>query len=155
MKKLQGFLIISFICLFLLGCTSTKEEKMVCSLNTNDVVNKYELNATYTVTYVGKIVKNVDNKEIVTSNEQSILDYFENALETSYLTANETYGGYNYTVDRTSNTVTGAVKIDYTIMDLNKFVKDQPSLKSYVNSKNEMTIEGLKSLYTTLGATCK
>ena len=45
--------------------------------------------------------------------------------------------------------------IDYNVMDLAKFVKDQPSLKEYLTSDNHMSLKGVKSIYESLGAVCE
>ena len=40
-------------------------------------------------------------------------------------------------------------------MDLDKFSKDQSSIKSAMNDNNELTLDGMKSMYKSLGATCE
>ena len=40
-------------------------------------------------------------------------------------------------------------------MDLDKFVKSNTALSSYVNDKNQLTKDGVISLYESLGAKCE
>ena len=40
-------------------------------------------------------------------------------------------------------------------MDLDKFSEDQSSIKSAMNNKNELTVDGMKSMYQSMGATCE
>lgn len=39
-------------------------------------------------------------------------------------------------------------------MDLDQYVKDQPSLKNFVKD-GKMQLDGVKAIYETMGATCK
>ena len=51
--------------------------------------------------------------------------------------------------------VTSSTTIDYSKMDLDKFVKSNTALSSYVNDKNQLTKDGVISLYESLGAKCE
>lgn len=124
MKKLAS---IAVILLFLTGYNSKNivnnggnkqgntnndvvEQKMTCTLHTNDVVNN------------------------------------------TYTKMNESYGGYTYSVNKTSQGLTSKTSIDYEQVDIKKLVEDQPTMKSYVKD-NKITIEGIKAMYTQMGAT--
>ena len=135
------------VLLFAVGCS--REQTLSCTLHTNDVINGYELNSTYEVKATGGAAKVTKTTEEVTSDSEEILDYFETTLNTSYESADKAYGGYTYSINRNGNKITATVTIDYDKMNIGQFINDQPSMKSY------KTIEGLKSIYESMGATCE
>jgi len=156
MKKIAVVLPILGIGLLLTGCNTdeTLETKTIdCTLSTNDVINEYELKSIYKINYQGDYVVSVDTKEVITSEDTTVLDYFEATLKDTYSKTSEAYGGYDYQVVKDEGKVTSTVKIDYNKMDLEKFITDQPTLKSYVKD-NKLLVTGVKSMYETMGATC-
>lgn len=167
MKKLAS---IAVILLLLTGCNSNNnvnnggneqentnndavEQKLTCTLHTNDVVNGYTLDATYVATYKNDLVYNVESTEVIKSDSSEIIDYFNNFVTETYTTMNENYGGYTYSVNKTSEGLTSEATIDYEQVDIKKLVEDQPTMKSYVKD-NKITVEGIKAMYTQMGATC-
>ena len=45
--------------------------------------------------------------------------------------------------------------IDYTVLDLDKLVKADSTMKQFVDINNNLTLDGVQDLYEALGATCK
>ena len=127
---------------------------ITCSLYSKDVVNNYELTSTYIINYTGEFVDSVNTKEVVDSDVSSILDTLEDTLNSTYSASNDVYGGYTYKITRSDNEIISDVFIDYKKMDLEQFVADQPVLKSYMKD-GKLTVEGIKSIYTSMGATCE
>ncbi len=156
MKK-YSFIIVSFFVVFLLsGCVSKdKEQHLSCKLYSKDVLSGYELNATYDAYAKDEVVTSTKSKEVVTSQEETILDSFEETLTTTYKTLNESYGGYTYKVNRNKTEVISDVTIDYEAMNLTAFVKDQPTVKQYMNNSLRFTLSGIQAMYEELGATCE
>ena len=69
-------------------------------------------------------------------------------------------GSETYYFDEDGNIVDGDGEfrkeiMSYEIVDIEKYGKDNATIKNYLNDKNEFTLEGMKTLYTTLGATCE
>ena len=91
---------------------------------------------------------------MVDSDVSSILDTLEETLNSTYSASNDAYGGYIYKITRSDNEIISDVFIDYKKMDLEQFVTDQPVLKSYMKD-GKLTVEGIKSIYTSMGATCE
>lgn len=166
MKKLAS---IAVVLLLLTGCNSKNnvndggneknnndvvEQKMTCTLHTNDVVNGYTLDATYVATYKNDLVYEVVSTEVIKSDSKEVIDYFNNYVTDTYTKMNENYGGYTYTINKTSQGLTSEATIDYEQLDIKKLVEDQPSMKSYVKD-NKITLEGIKAMYTQMGATCE
>lgn len=156
MKKALKILSVLLVVVILCGCEGTTKEKIVkCSTSKNDVVNGYELKSSYVIYTKGDVVNKVKTTEIVTSNTDSILGYFETSLNSAYEKYSNQYGGYSYKVTKEENKVIADVTIDYTKMDLDKFAKDNPSIKSAMTDDNKLTLEGVKAMYKALGATCE
>lgn len=145
-----------FLCIFLLtGCNNNKEVTVNCTYKATEVGNKYSLEANYVIKGKGDVAKSVSSTEIVTSDDSEILDYFEEYLNDTYENLNETYSGYIYKITRNDNQITSKVDINYNAMNIEKYIEDNTEMKKYVNSKNKLTIEGLKKIYKEMGATCK
>jgi len=60
-----------------------------------------------------------------------------------------------YYITNKDGKVVSKVTIDYSKIDIDKFVKENPAMKSYVNKYNQITLEGVKKMYESMGATCK
>lgn len=154
-KYLKYLLIVGFIFL-IAGCTNNdKEVVRKCTLTADQSANGYKLDSTYEIHAKGNVVNNVVTEEVVTSSNEEILTYFENQLNNTYKTANETYGGYTIDIKKDSDKLTSKVTIDYTKLDMTKFVKDNSGMKTYVNSNNKLTLDGATKIYESLGATCE
>lgn len=155
MKKFS--FLLSCAILLCTGCmtnVSLEEKTVDCNLKSTNAVQGYTLTSTYTIHYKGNTVNSVTTKEVVESEEETILDYFEETLESSYSKAQETYGGYENTITRDDTTVTSVTSIDYDTMDMEKYIADNTAVKSYVNSDNKFTLKGIKSIYESMGAIC-
>lgn len=154
MKKGVKILSVFLVSILLMGCEG-KEVVKKCTLSVNNSSNGYSVNSTYEIHAKGDVVTSVKTKEVVTSDTESILSYFETNLNDTYKKANDTYGGYTYNIKKESNKVTSDVTINYEKMDLKKYVSDNSAMKSYVNKDNKITLKGAKKVYETLGATCE
>lgn len=155
MKKGFKILFISLFVFILAGCDKAEEKVTKCELTSNQAASGYSLKSTYEIYSKGNVVDKVKIKEVVTTDKENIITYFESYLEQTYKTANETYGGYTYKVTKSDKDITADVTIDYTKMNLDKFISDNSSMKSYVNKDNKITLEGVTKIYEALGATCK
>lgn len=151
-KRLIGLL--SVLCIFLTaGCGSSKEQVINCTLETT--ASNYTLDATYTIYGKDNIVTKVKTQEIVTSSSDDVLDYFEEYLNDTYTEFNDGYSGYNFKVTKENDKVVSDVTIDYNIMDMDKYVEDYQVMKSYVNNKNQLTVDNAKKIYESMNATCE
>lgn len=168
-KKIILGVILAGGTLLLSGCGAKEVEKvedfskgdkvLKCTLSSKDAVNNYEVESTYNAYYKEdgdeKIVTGVVTKESVTSTNSSLLDQFEETLNTTYSTLSDTYGGYTFEVKKTDDKVTSVVKIDYGKMDRDQLVKDNSAMKQYMNDDNNLTYEGIKAMYEAQGAVCE
>lgn len=152
MKK--SILVLPVLMLCLTGCGSKKEGQITCTHSTNDVVNGYSTESKYVINYKGDDVESVNTVETVTSDNEETLAAFESSLNETYSKTNESYGGYDFTVENKDGKVVSNVTIDYNKMNLDQYVKDQPVLKDFVKN-GKMQVDGVKSIYEAMGATCK
>lgn len=155
MKK-YFLLAASIVSLFLVtGCGKEEAKTIECTLNRKDVITNYELEAKYVINYVDSKVNTVETTEKVTSDSKTVLDTFKTTFDNSYGKMNDNYGGYDYKVKTTSNSVTSSVTVDYNKMDLNKLVKDEPTIKNLMTNKNKLDAAKMQKNYEGMGATCK
>lgn len=162
MKKIAKILVVFVGVIFLAGCDTNDlfgsiNNKSItkCTLDSDQSANGYKLNSEYNIYATGNVVTSVKTTEVVTSDKEEILKYFQNTLNTQYEAANKSYGGYSFDIKKSDNKITSNVTIDYNKMNLKKFVQDNASMKSYINKDNKITLSGAKKLYESLGATCK
>ncbi len=149
MKK--ALVVLCIVVLALTGC-GKKSGTIKCTMDKD--LTYYKIESTYTINYTGKTVDSVDTVEKVSSDNSKVLDTFEKTLKETYEAADKSYGGYTTDIKRTDGEVVSTVTIDYSKMDISKFVKDEPSLKSYVDG-DKLTVDGIKSIYVAMGATCE
>lgn len=155
MKKI--LLCFAFLSILILtGCNKEyKEVVTTCTLKNNNALNNYKLESTYKIHSKNDEVFKAVTEEVVTSSSTTILDYFESNLKETYKKANDTYGGYTYDVSKSGNKVTSKTTINYDEMDLDQYVKDNTVIKQYLNKNGKLTLEGMKKIYTSLGAECE
>ena len=154
MKKGLKILFISLFVILISGCgKSNKEVVSTCTLSSNQSSNGYKISSNYEIHSKDGLVNSVTTKETVESDNEQVRSYFKMTLEDSYNTANESYGGYTYNVTEDGNKVISDVTIDYSKMNLEKFVNDNSQMKSYIKN-NRISLDGMKKIYEALGATC-
>lgn len=162
MKKTGKILLLLLAVLTLVGCQTSEtknEEKEItkkCTIvNDQQSTSGYKIESSMTIYAKNDIVTKVETTEVVTSDQTEILSYFEDTLDAQYEAASQTYGGYNYDIKTTDEKLTSTVTIDYTEMNLDKYVEDYSVMKDYVNAENKLTVEGITKLYESMGATCE
>ncbi|HCJ32564.1 MAG TPA: hypothetical protein DHV70_06740 [Firmicutes bacterium] len=164
MKKGLKILFISLFVILISGCgnektnvntnkDTAKETINTCTLSSDQSSNGYTLSSNYEIHSKDGLVNSVTTKETVESDNEQVRSYFKKTLEDSYNTANESYGGYTYNVTEDGNKVISDVTIDYSKMNLDKFVNDNSQMKSYIKN-NKISLDGMKKIYEALGATC-
>ncbi len=160
MKKILYVLIAVLFVGIVTGCEikfnneSQTEKTFICSLHDDRTsTNGYVLDAEYKGFYKGLYVSRVETVEKITSSNAELLDSFKSSVESTYLANNAKYGGYNYNVTVSGGVLTSTAIIDYEVLDVAGMVKDEPTMKPYTKD-NKMTVNGVKAIYESLGATC-
>ena len=154
MEKTIKIIFTFMLVIILVGC---KSEKLVskCSSTSNQTTNGYIIKSDYDIYADKDVVNKVVTTETITSNNNTILAYFEKQLKNQYKSYNKTYSGYSYKITNEKVKVVCEVTIDYTKLDMKKFIKDNPAMKTYVNKNNKLTVKGLKNMYKSTGASCQ
>lgn len=155
MKKVLYVGLCSTLILLTSGCGSEKEVMKTCALTSNNVAQNYKMENEYKIYGKGKVVTKVVTTETITSSNQEILDYLEETVKETYDTNNAAYGGYTNKMTNKDGKLVSETTVDYNKMDVEKFVEDNSVMKSFVNSKNELLIDGIVELYEAMGAACK
>lgn len=156
MKKGIKFISLLLITVLLSGCENNSDLKTTkCTLSKTNEDALYNLKSEYVIYSNDGVVSKVETTETVISTSGPILDYFESYLTNLYKTNNETYGGYSNKITKENDELISTTTINYEVMDILKYSKDNPSFGSISNNNNQITLEGIKSIYTSLGATCE
>ena len=161
MKK--GLFLLSLLFL-LTGCGEETKEDVIqevpkqatvhCELSSRDVINGYETTAEYTIYYTGDYVDKVDTVETIISDSTEILGTMEAYIDPTYDSMNNAYGGDTYEVKKEDGKVISNAEIDYTEMDLDRYVTDQPLMTNYVKD-GKFLLDGIVEIYEATGATCE
>ena len=152
-KVLFSIALVFMVAIFLTGC-EIPEKKITCKLTSNQESSGYVLNTTYTIFYKESIVSKINIQEEIKSDSETILSYFEKYLKEQYDSNKELYGGYTNEVTKKDKTVNTNVTVDFNELNINKYIEDNPAMKSFVDSNNKMKVSGMKTLYESMGATC-
>ena len=155
MKKNLIFGIFAlFSVLFLTGCGSS-EKTINCTNKSDQSSSGYVLDSQYKIYASGDVVNKVETTETIESSNNTILSYFEKTLKEQYQSNNDKYGGYNFDITTEDGKLVSKVTVDYSKMDLAKFIEDNAAMKSFANEDNKLTVDGVKTMYESLGAICK
>lgn len=163
MKK-TGIVLISFLWIFLVvGCSNkendiidNKQEIIHCTINLDkeDTKANYTIESTYDI-YGNDIVDKIISHEVVTSDDQKTLSYFEDYLNSTYESFNDKYSGYSYNIKIKDKQVISDVTIDYNSMNMDSYVIDNPEMLTYVNDNKKLTMESAKKIYESMTGICK
>jgi uncharacterized lipoprotein YehR (DUF1307 family) len=154
MKKLIYVVLFLALIVLLKGC---KEKEVItkCSLTDNQVNSGYKTKNEYEIYSKDEIVNKVTIKQVITSNNEELLNKFKKDLEESYKNNNSRYKGYSVKIDLKKNKLIAESTINYDKMDLNKFIKDNKAMKEFINKDNKLTLQGAKKMYLNIGAKCE
>ena len=162
MKKF--LMILPILALLLTGCGEKKEDNnnekkdngktgtIACTFSNDQ--GAYKLDAEYVIHYNGDFVEYVETTETVSSESEVYLNQMETELKKLYDENEKNYGGYTVNITNENGKVVSKVKIDYSKMDLEKLVNDQPAMSAFIKDK-KFTKTGAQSIYEAMNATCK
>lgn len=159
--------LISFLWIFLVvGCSNEKDntnkkddkqEIIHCTINLDkdDTKANYTIESTYDIYGTDNIVHKIISHEKVMSDDPKTLSYFEDYLNNTYEDFNNKYSGYNFKIEKSENQVISDVTIDYDIMEMESYVKNNPEMLTYVNDEKKLTMESAKKIYESMNGICK
>lgn len=151
MKK--GLIVLAVMLLVLVtGCTSSKEEKMVCTRTST--MNGIKPNLNYQVYYQKDVVNKVQTTEKITSTSKETLATYKKAVEDLYSNFNG-IKHYNYDIAIEGDTLTSKTDINYSKININDLLKIDSSIEQLLNKDNKISLEKIKEVYESTGAICK
>ena len=155
MKKYVKIIILVITVILIAGCGNSKQVIKTCKLSKNDITNGYKLESEYKIYSKSNIVKKVETIEIITSEDDEIIDFFKAYLDENYKTLDKTYGGYTNNITSEKGKIITKTTIDYNEMNLKKYVEDNTAMEKYVNSDNKISLDGIINIYEDMGAICE
>ena len=151
MKKFISSAIIVIMLFIMTGC---REKETICTIESNQSASGYKSKYEYKILSKDDEVLKVDIYQVIDSDNNTILNYYEKMLNEQYQSSNETYGGYEYKVEKKDSSVESNVTLDYSKFNLKKYIEDNPAMKQFLNKNDKITLDGMISLYESSGATC-
>lgn len=139
------------ICLCLVTGCGEKTKKMVCTRTATQ--GNMEMDLRYEVDYKGKNVLNVKSVEKVKSSSNTLLETYKTTVESTYSPYKD-LEHYNYNVTIDGDTLTSTTTINYEKIDTDKMIKID-SANSQIIKNGKVNIDDIKSIYQSVGATCK
>lgn len=152
MKKKILFGVLFAAALIATGCGKEETKVLTCT-RTATVTTGVKMDLKYKATYAGKYVKVIETEEKVIAENKNYLTTYKTSVEKIY----EPYKDvkhYNYDVSISGDTLTSKTKIDYEKIDTDEMIKIDSANASLIKD-GKVKIDDVKSLYESLGATCK
>jgi len=149
----KGLIVLAVMLLVLVtGCTSSKEEKMVCTRTST--MNGIKLDLNYQVYYQKDVVNKVQTTEKITSTSKETLAIYKKAVEDLYSNFNG-IKHYNYDIAIEGDTLTSKTDINYSKINIDDLLKIDSSIEQLLNKDNKISLEKIKEVYESTGAICK
>ncbi|MBR3661562.1 MAG: hypothetical protein IKN63_06690 [Bacilli bacterium] len=126
----------------------------VCHSTIDQSKSGYTIKTDYKISSVKKAVKKVEIVNNIKSSNKTVLNYFEKQYKGMYEEQNKRYGGYTITTEKKENSVVVKVIIDYSKVKLAKLAEDNPNIADSIKN-DKLSLDGAKSIYNSLGATCE
>lgn len=150
--RLFKCIIIIFVFMCLVGCD--KEKSFVCNLDIYNTTQDYSLHAIYKVYYKGNYVKRIVKKDVYSSDNIEMLNYFEQYKNLEYDNLNSIYGGFDFEIKKDETNLTINTNINLNEVNVKKMLIDKYIDSNYIIS-NKLTISGIKYFYKEKGAVCE
>lgn len=158
MKKRISLLLIIFIIVVivvLILVFNNKEVITICKSTDTQNSLGYSVENTYKIHSKKDIISKIIINQKINSTNNETLNKMKDKFETQYNNYKTRYDGYTYNIETNNNELIFNVEVDYNKVDLEKFIKDNDTMKKYVNKDNKFTLQGAKELYESSGAICK
>ena len=150
-NKIILFSIVGIFIIMLTGCGKETNNVMTCTRNMNQ--NNIKTNLKYTVSYENNYVTRVKTIETIETDSEDILDSYKTQIESLY----SPYKGidfYEYNVEVENNKLTSTVDINYEKVDTDKLLEIDSANGALIKD-GKISVDDIKSVYESLGATCK
>ena len=153
-KKFKIWQIVLGVCSLLLitGCgKSSNVESMTCTRTMNQ--NEIKTSLKYNVQYEGDYVSKIKTIETIETDNVDTLNTYKEQIESLYSPYKDVEY-YKYDVDINDNKLTSTVDINYKKVDTDKLLEID-SANGQLIKDGKIRVDDIKSVYESLGATCK
>lgn len=144
---------VIFMCISIFLLTGCSDKYFICKANIENNDMNYKLEAKYKIYYNKNYVTKIEKEDIYTSDDKSIINYFNDYKTLELDNSNDLYGGFEYKIDLTREKVKIETVIDLSIADVKKMVNNDYLSEDYVIG-NKLTTTGAKYYYKERGAIC-
>ncbi|MEI3530485.1 MAG: DUF1307 domain-containing protein [Bacilli bacterium] len=139
--------------LVITGCNNSGEEKTLNCTRNATITDGVKMELNYKATYKGDYVQLVETTEKIISDNAAYLENYKSSVEGLYAPYKK-IEHYNYNVEIKDNTLISTTKIDYSKIDTDKLIEIDSANSSLIKD-GKIKIDDIKSLYESIGATCK
>lgn len=154
MRKRVLFSLVLTVLLTITGCNANSEqEKVLTCTRTATISDGIKMDLNYKATYKGEYVQLVETTEKIITDNTAYLEAYKSSVENLY-SPYKKIEHYNYNVEIKDNTLISTTKIDYSKIDTNKLIEIDSANESLIKD-GKIKIDDIKSLYESMGATCK
>lgn len=153
MKKILSVLLVVVGIFVLAGCENEQVEKTLICTRTATISDGVKADLRYEVNYKGDYVTTLKSTEKIISDNEEYLNTYKETIESTY----EPYKDieyYDYEVTVEGDTMTSSVNVDYSKIDTNKLLEIDSANGSLIKD-GKIKIDDIKSLYESVGTTCK
>ena len=141
-----------FILLLVTGCGNNNSiESMTCTRTMNQ--NGIKTSLKYNIKYKEDYVTRVKIVETVETTDSDILNTYKEQIESLYSPYKD-IEYYDYNVAIADNKLTSTVDINYEKVDTDKLLEIDSANEQLIKN-GKINIDDIKSVYESLGATCK
>ena len=154
-KKIEVIIVILMVIttVVLLVYFGNKKTLYKCSRIIDQSASGYKIKTYYEIYAYKNDTNYIEIKEMVYSDENSILDFYKNELTKMYEEQNKKYGGYSIKSEKSRDKMTVTTKLDISKLKLKKFAEDN-GISEYIKN-DKLTPDGAKKMISNLGATCE
>ena len=144
------------LCIFILsGCNEIGTKVTTCTHDNDQSKSGYKILSTYKIYSKKDIVTKVETNEVLTTKNTTILAFFEDDYKKKYESESKKYKGFSYKINKEKEKLTTNLIVNYKKLNMSDYIKENSAMKSYVDKNNNFTLNGAKTMYESLGATCK
>jgi len=152
MKRISSILVLLVVVFLVSGCNVFSKKVHEHCTRTGTIDENSSVTLSYDIYYTKDRLNQLEALEQVTSNDQEVLDKYEDA----YKRIHENYkgiDGYDTSLERDENSVSSYMEIDYDEVDTSKIIEIEGE-KDNIFVNGVAKVDKWKKLATQFGTSC-